>query len=469
MKIFIISLIILLYFHSDAYNSEKITIILKPDKSIEFVLMGFNGFDSYIIKQAIIDSGSQVKFSADYQGLALLIFQEGQQYPVIISKTGEAKNDECHAEDKRSIQRKLIIHIHNPDMPPDIKYSPENKFLYEWLSAYMLQERTILSLQEKQYKKDEPDTLIFQLKKEQRKIQDQKQNHIEALSNPEFQYAKTLLKARLLNESTYKIITIGELNAKKEAYHQFIDENYEILYHSDMLIELAKQYFMMHEYVSWVKEDISLAKTHYQNAVVAGVGEWVKILQNRIPAEKVIEFCAELYYNRNMVTLATHIFDNFRNKFVTKNIEISFLPAVEKRKQDRRLCTTISLQFPDFDFLNNETRTIQNTGLLISNKIIAITSDNSIFSKAETISLARHLADSNLSIPVIIAPVEGLSEKHFEIDRLFAGYFCYMYDEKWQKKYLNDETGVPLFFLLDENNKVIKVSNDRKEIVNACQ
>ncbi len=429
MRFFFIGLMVFLSICFNTFSSENTTIIIRSDTQIEFVLQGFKGFERLIIGQKIVAPDSQVELLTDYKGFALLIFKDGQQYPVIISDS--------------------ILHIdlHEANTPPNFKNSSENEFLYEWLSKYRKQQHVLLLLQKKQDASDITDLInLEEIKAEQSEVEKQQQQHIETLANPEFKYVNTLLKARLLNESSSNIKTIDDLNAKKEEYHQFIDKNYEILQHSDMIIQLAAQYFMMHEYVSHVKKDISHTKMHYQNAVVTGVGKWIKILQNRISSTKVIEFCAKLYYDRSMVTMAILIFDYYRDEFVAENINYLF---------------PLKKQLPDFEFVNAMRLNKQNSSNLRANKIVAIVSDKSLFSKVETIALARSLADSNINIPIIITPIERLSESHLILDKMFAGDLYFMDDKAWQEKYLNKEISLPQFILLDKDSKIIKISNYR--------
>lgn len=129
-----------------------------------------------------------------------------------------------------------------------------------------------------------------------------------------YAFANLMLEAKNLLESSYTIKTIPELSAKKKEFLQFVGKHFLQLRHSDMVMRLIAQYFMMLEYVDYhVKgappTDI---QKRYQSEVLSGVKNWLALLTPHLPKYEVLNYCVGLYYRRSMVTLAAKIIDNFR-------------------------------------------------------------------------------------------------------------------------------------------------------------
>jgi hypothetical protein len=124
-----------------------------------------------------------------------------------------------------------------------------------------------------------------------------------------------MIQVKDLLQSSSSVHTVKELRAKKEKFHEFVRKNYESLKHSDMIRQLIAQYFMMHEYVDYHKEDapVTEIRIQYQKEVLNGVGNWFETLKPHLQQQEILNYIVSLYYNRSMVTLASLIIDNFRN------------------------------------------------------------------------------------------------------------------------------------------------------------
>ncbi|MBN2543885.1 hypothetical protein JXI42_13590 [bacterium] len=432
LPIAMLSAILILAFLNTC-NLEGSTLIFQSGRSLPLKLEGYDNFESFTIIDTSIDSGSSIKLTTDYDGFAIIKFFNSVQYPLIIS------------------QDTLSTYLHDPGEAPTVQNSPENEFMYGWLSTYVQSRSNLFTLEQELSTIDSLEPEYDQKEAEIRITQGQLEKQEELLSASGFQYAKPLLQARLLNESTYGIKTLDELNEKREAFEHFVNNNYDILQHSDMLMELIKQYFMMHEYVSYLEEgseDIKGSKKLQYEYILSGVDDWVELLKGRIESREVVEFCAGLYYARSMVTQASRIFDHYRDEFLLNDT------GVKKYLFER------NEQFPDLAYVDAEMESRVKLAQLKGEKIIAVISGSSLFSKVETIILARTLEENSNNVPIIFIPVEKLSNDHLLLDKMFAGDLYFIHDEAWQKEYINKDTLVPQFILLSNDNNVIAVSND---------
>jgi hypothetical protein len=100
-------------------------------------------------------------------------------------------------------------------------------------------------------------------------------------------------------------------------------------------------------------------------------------------------------------------------------------------------------------------------------KVLSFVSDTCIFSKVETIMLARQLLDMNVDVLPLVVPLEPLSESLLLMDRMFTGelYFAQVNDRTIEN--FSKPNSLPLFALLDESNDVIKATNNRNDILNS--
>ncbi|MBN1755749.1 hypothetical protein JW877_06000 [bacterium] len=404
------------------------TITIESGVPTGISLKGFEKFWGFTIESTYVDSGSILEINTDYGGFALLKLSNNLQYPVII--TGDIK-----------------LTFINPDDPPVFKNSPENEFLYEWLLTYNQIEGQLFGLKEKLQSLNNHDSDSSHLQIEMSELGERLQNQIGNLKKSEYIYARTLLEARVMKNSTYSLKTTEELDVRRQEFVRFVDANFAILQNSDMLAELCYQYFMMHEYVSYVDEeqkDIKAAKDLYQDYILSGVEEWTGVLSGRVDPKDVIGFCADLYYRRSMVSQAFRIFDHFRAHFIPKN-------TAELNPLFR-----IGETFPDFTLINSDHSIRRKLTSLNIPKLIAVISEKSLFSMVETIILARELAPDSQDFAVIIVPLEELSEDHLMMDRMVAEDLYFMDEQDWREEYLINNTFVPQFFFLDTDNKILR-------------
>lgn len=257
--------------------------------------------------------------------------------------------------------------------------------------------------------------------------------------SPPGQYGFALLVIQAINlqESSQSIRTVKELADKKREFHEFVRKHYHNLKHSDMVQRLIMQYFMMHEYVDYHTDGTPATdiRAKYHKAVLNGVGEWLEILQPHLPEQEVINYCVSLYFNRSMVTLANLIIENYK--------DVAFCPGAEEK----------TFSFPG-DMLiiqsgGNKERKLDD---LKGNKMFAFVSEDCPVSMVATISKARRLAATKGSMPMIIAPLQELSNSHLSMTRMIRnGNMFFVNDEEWRKQNLTKKVKLPLFFLIGDD------------------
>jgi hypothetical protein len=345
-------------------------LVIHSQTTVEIELTGYNSLVETSIFKGNLEAGGNQEINTPYRGLALLIFAQGQRYPVIIG-------DES-----------FTLHIAGPGEPPSFAGSSENVFLYKKLSG----------------------------------------------ENPppgQYDFALLMIQAKDLLESTHSIRTVEELTAKKKEYHDFIRKNYESLKHSDMIRRLIAQYFMMHEYVNYHKQGAPASdiRIQYQKEVVNGVGNWLAILQPHLPEQEILNYCVSLYYDRSMVALAYLIIKNFS--------DAAYCPGAEKK----------TFSFPaDMHIAEAKGDKERTLGDFRGNIIIAFVSSDCPVSMVETVSKARQLAGRKENMPVIVAPLEKLSDNHLAMRRMLSnGKLFFINDEKWRKENLTKKIKLPLF------------------------
>lgn len=245
-----------------------------------------------------------------------------------------------------------------------------------------------------------------------------------------FPFANLMIRAKNLLESSYNIKTLEELTAKKKEFHEFVRKDYQGLKHSDMVRRLMSQFFMMHEYVDYHQQGKPAAdiRVNYQREVVSGVKGWLETLTPHLSKNEVLNHCVSFYYQRSMVALASHIMQNFP--------ESAYCSGEEKS----------SIKLP------GKTRITkgddgQNMKLadMPADKIIAFVSEECPVSMVEAVIQARRLAARHPNAPLIVAPVEKLSEKHLSIARMVSrGNILFINDDKWRKENLPGKIKLPL-------------------------
>nr|WP_320009589.1 hypothetical protein [uncultured Desulfobulbus sp.] len=184
--------------------------------------------------------------------MALLVFENGQQYPLILG------------------EQPFALNIQDPATKPTFTWSPENVYFYTLLTG------------------GSPG----------------KKQH---------DFADLMIEAKQLLSSTGTIHTVDELQTMKEKVHAFVRSHYHDLSRSDMIRRLIAQYFMMHEYVDYHAPGAPATdiRMRYQKAIMDGVQSWFEILKPHIPQGEILNYCVSLYYDRSMVTLAYKIMENF--------------------------------------------------------------------------------------------------------------------------------------------------------------
>ena len=344
--------------------------VIQSQEAVDIELKGYNGLTDTSLFKGSLTSGTKQIIDTSYQGLALLIFAQGQHYPVIFG------------------EQSFGLQITDPDTLPSFTGSSENEFFYKLLTGV------------------EP-------------------------TPGQYNFALLMIQAKKLLDSSHSIHTVAELNAMKEKFHAFIRTHYLNLQHSDMLMRLIDQYFMMHEYVDYHIKDAPASdiQVQYKKAVIHGVGNWLEVLKAHIPDHKILNYCVSLYYNRGMVTLASLIIDNFR--------DVAYCPGVEKQTvsfQDGLLVT---------DGDGNSKRRLDE---FKTNKIIAFVSEDCPVSMVETVIKVRQLVDQKKNVLMIVAPLQELSEKHLAKRRMVSsGNMLFINDEKWRKENLAKKIKLPLF------------------------
>ena len=247
-----LALLVLLVLCCGSGASTNPLLTLRSRTAVDFELVGYDGLAETVLSKGSIPAGGKQHIATSYQGLALLRFASGPNYPVLL---GDAP---------------VTLEVADPTKPPTVTGSGANEFLYTRLAG------------------NDP-------------------------KGTPSEFALLLLRAKELLESTYPIRTVPELNAKKEELHAFVRDHYASLRHSDMVRRLIGQSFMMHEYVTYGGKGTPPAdiRARYEQAVQDGVGAWLALLRPHIPEPEVLNYCLSLYYQRSMVTLAALIAENF--------------------------------------------------------------------------------------------------------------------------------------------------------------
>lgn len=228
------------------------TLVIRSQTDVNVELVAYDGLTDSSLFKGSVAAEQEHKIDTLYRGLALLVFERGQNYPVIIG------------------DKSFILKITTPADLPSFPRGGENDFFYKALSG--------IKSESKQYS-----------------------------------FARLMIHAKQLLKSSHSIKSITELTAKKQEFQKFVHKHYKSLKHSDMLRRLIAQYFMMHEYADYHIKGAPATniRIKYQKAVLEGVGSWLEILKPHIPEHEILNYCVSLYYKRSMVSLASLIVDNY--------------------------------------------------------------------------------------------------------------------------------------------------------------
>jgi hypothetical protein len=407
-------------------NSLKAgSLIISSEEDTQFELIGFGGFGSFVLAQIEMKSGQEEVLALDYHGLALLVYETGRRYPIVLD------GQNC------------AISLERGSGVPIFTDSGGNKFLYHFLGSSMQYHTQLRMLEETSGELGETDDFSSDILMESKRINGSLDSLYATLPNDQFPLASTLLSARLLMESTYSISTIDDLNDRKAVILDFINKNYSSLQHSDMLQELGRQFMMMNEYVG-------RGKVQLKKDIIQDVANWVEVLDGRIDAAEVVDFFVATYYNRSMVTQASEIVHAFDCVMLSLPEEI-MLPKIGDT-------------IPDFDIADNDGILTENLNSWDLPKILAFVSPEKKASLAETVILLRMISADKLFLPVIAIPVESLSDEIISMSNLTTAYLFFARDSKWTDNHFGRPIAMPLFLLLDENNVLVAMSTKSAEI-----
>ncbi|MDF1577092.1 MAG: hypothetical protein P1P81_01460 [Desulfobulbales bacterium] len=352
------------------------TLTIHAQQSDGVELVGFDSLaETSLFKGDVsTDGGKEIK--TPHRGLALLVFPAGRSYPVIIGDTS------------------FTLGIATPAAPPTFKDSGENDFFYRLLAG------------------------------------------AESTPKQNYRFAKLMIRAKQLLESTHSVRSVVELTAKKTEIHDFVRTNYEDLKHSDMIRRLIAQYFMMHEYVQYHFEGRPATdiKKRYDAAVLGGVGSWLDILSPYLSKPEILNYCVSLYYDRSMVSLASLIMEKYR--------DYAFC-ASEQQKP---------MVFPGETKVTDISGQVQGTlADYNGNKVIAFVAKDCPVSMVVAVSKARELSDQKGTVPLIVAAVEKLSAQHLAMAKMVRGErMLFIDDGGWRESSLPEKIRLPLFVEIEE-------------------
>ncbi len=253
-KKLVAGLLLFVFLGMTSTEVARASFIIQSQEAVDIEVKGYNGLSEIILFKGSLSAGTKETVGTPYRGLGLLVFKQGQHYPLILG------------------EQSFTLNINNADKLPAFTGSSENEFFYKLLTG--------------------------------------------AEASPgQYDFALLMIEAKELLDSSSSIHTVAELKAMKEKFHTFVRTHYQDLQHSDMLRRLIGQYFMMHEYVDYhIKgAPASDIQVQYKKAVIDGVGNWLEILKTHIPGHEIVNYCISLYYNRGMVALASRIIVNFRD------------------------------------------------------------------------------------------------------------------------------------------------------------
>lgn len=353
-------------------ESALATVFIHSQTDVDIELTGFNSFSDISLFHGNIAAETNREIDTVYRGLALLVFKDGQTYPVIIGDYS------------------FTIEITGSGQPPSFSSQRENDFFYRELSGDNLE-----------------------------------------LAPTQYSFARLMIQAKQLLKSSHGIKTVTELSARKKEFHEFVGEHYHSLKHSDMVRRIIDQYFMMHEYVNYHSEGAPASdiRIKYQQAVLEGVGNWLELLSPHIPDHEILNYCVSLYYKRSMVSLASTIMNNFQ--------DIAYCPGSED--------SLINLADDLLITGSGKNREVR-LGDIKGDKVISFVSDDCPVSMVATVTMVRKLAAKKINVPIIVAPLEKLSEKHLDMNRMInGGNMLFIDDEKWRKEDPTKSIRLPLF------------------------
>jgi len=341
-------------------------LLIQSKASIDFKLQGYYGLEESTIFSGVLSAGGSRRVETQYRGLAMLIFSGGQQYPLIIGS------------------QPSVVTIINSSQIPSFAVEDENQLFYKFLSDDV--------------QVDNVDSFVG-----------------------------VMIRGKQLLDSSGSIKTVKELHEKKGEFQEFLQHNYRDLSHSDLLRRLLGQYFMMHEYVSYHRENSPAGDIQiiYRQEVLSGVRTLLAIFQDHIPKNELLNYCVGLYYNRGMVTMASFIADHFE----------SFAYCGDNKQTLRNVPANQTL-------INSDGSEIGKFGELQGEITVSFVSYDCPVSMVRTVIKAREIADANSQGGkqlLIVVPLEQLSEKHRSMSRNVSGVaMLFVDDESWSESNLQN-------------------------------
>ncbi|HIQ37838.1 MAG TPA: hypothetical protein EYH36_07565 [Desulfocapsa sulfexigens] len=327
----------------------QVKLLNQTETTVDFKLQGYAGLKNIEIFSGSLPAGGSRSVEVSYTGLAMLVFSGGQQYPIIVG----SKSD--------------VVTITDVRESPSFTAGGDNRLFYRLLMS--------------------GDELVE--------------------DEGEYGFVRKMLQGKKLLDSSSSIKTVEELQDKKREFQEFIKQNYQDLFRSDLLRRLIGQFFMMHEYVSYHREDSSASdiQLRYRREVVSGVKSLLTILQDHIPENELLNYCVGLYYDRGMVTLAAFIIDNFK--------EISNCAEVDGRQK--------SDFSADLKLVNADGSAAGVLGALKDEKVFISVSLKCPVSMVKAVIKARELSSQNSSKVLIVVPMGTLTAKHRGMSRNVSG------------------------------------------------
>jgi len=346
-----ISIVVFLSFITSAMATRskgqgQVTFLNNSKMVVDFKIQGYDGLKNIELFSGSLPVGGSQRVNVPYTGLAMLIFSGGQQYPLIAG----SKSD--------------VVTITNVKELPTFTIEGDNRLFYNLLSGDKLPE-----------------------------------------DGNEYGFAGQMIQGKELIDSSSSIKTVEELHDKKKEFQRFIKQNYQALSRSDLLRRLIGQYFMMHEYVAYHREEMVATdiQSLYRQEILDGMKSLLSILRDHIPENELLNYCVGLYYNRGMVTMAAFIMDNFK--------EIAYCDAEER--QERNFSADLKL-------VNADGSSAGVLGALKGEKIFISVSSDCLVSMVKAVIKARELSAANAQNSnkvLIVVPMEKLSAKHRAMSR----------------------------------------------------
>jgi len=416
----------LIFFNSISFGQGSI--VFKTEAECHIQLKGFRGLKGFTLADMMLQQGQQVIHDDfGYVGLGLIVFDGGQQFPLILNSD--------------FIQ--VVIHVANT--PPTITGSPENEWLYQILLEHQKTNNDLMSLENSLQSVYDEDPFRSAMTNARNQLEVKKKEQSETISQSSYPIAGTLLRARLLMESTYSITTMEILEEKKAEIFGFVKDNYGKLYYSDMLAELFNQYLMMEEFVFE-------RKGSFEEAIIRSTNDWIENLNGLIEAKEVLSFAVTFYYNRSMVGYAS--------------VLMSAHPELVYKSDAKNLPECMQMvDFSRMDIAETGNPFFNNLSTLEGMKVLLLVKGNDVFSKVETIMLARMIFDQKVKCTMVIIPVDNNRQGCESMSKLFAGTFYFASSIPESCLISDQNTGFPVFILLDEKNQFLFTGRNALETI----